>query len=314
MRVFARVVDAGSLAGAARALNLSAAAVTRQVTDLEDHLGARLINRSARGLALTETGELYLQRVQRILGDVDEAEALASAATAEPRGHLRVLVPPAFAVHQIAPRLPDFRERHPKVRLELAMPGPVETVDENFDLTIIVVVRQPLDGDFVARALARSEIVLCASPAYLARHGRPRHPLDLVDHEAMVPAFVREFSLSRRPRPDTAGETATLPVPGPVLTTPNVEMMLACACAGVGITGLPTFVAAEAVRDGRLEQVLPEWHLVDAHVHAAMPTRKHVPARTRAFLDFLLEAFGGGGDREAWPLPERSTRALRAEP
>src|SRR6218665_665908 len=159
MRVFARVVEEGSFAGAAREMNLSAAVVTRLVADLEDHLGARLLNRTTRRLALTDTGELYLDRVRQILTEVDEAEALASAATSEPRGHLRVLAPPAFAVHQIAKHLPKFRSMYPRVTLELASPGPVDTVDENYDVTITQVGREPLDGDFVARLLARSEVI-----------------------------------------------------------------------------------------------------------------------------------------------------------
>src|SRR5512147_1522923 len=120
MRTFARVIDAGSFAGAARELNLSPAVVTRLVADLEEHLGARLINRTTRRLALTDIGELYLERVRQILTEVEEAEALASAATSEPRGHLRVLAPPAFAVHQIAKHLPQFRKLYPRVTLELA--------------------------------------------------------------------------------------------------------------------------------------------------------------------------------------------------
>ena len=164
MRVFSRVVDEGSFARAARELNLSPAVVTRLVADLEEHLGSRLINRTTRRLSLTDTGELYLERVRHILPEVEEAEALATASTAEPRGHLRVLCPPAFAVHQIAKHLPKFRALYPRVTLELSVPGPVETVDENFDVSILTEGRRPLDGNYVARRLARSEVILCAAP------------------------------------------------------------------------------------------------------------------------------------------------------
>ena len=188
-------IDEGSFAGAARALNLSAAVVTRLVADLEEHLGARLINRTTRRLALTDTGELYLERVRHILTEVEEAEALATASTAEPRGHVRVLSPPAFAVHQLAKHLPKFRALYPRVTLELSVPGAVETVDENFDVSIVTEGRRPLDGSFVARRLARSEVILCASPEYLDRRGRPQHPNELLQHEAMVPNFLRELAL-----------------------------------------------------------------------------------------------------------------------
>src|SRR5882672_10675723 len=172
MRVFSRVIDAGSFAKAAREMNLSPAVVTRLVADLEEHLGARLINRTTRRLALTDIGELYLERVRVVLTEVEEAEALASSAASEPRGHLRVLAPPAFAVHQLAKHLPAFHELYPKVSIELSAPGPVETVDENFDVSLISVARRPLDGDFIARRLALSEVVVCASPEYLNRRGR----------------------------------------------------------------------------------------------------------------------------------------------
>src|SRR6202008_4812079 len=129
MRVFARVIDEGSFAKAARSLALAPAVVTRLVAELEEHLGARLINRTTRRLALTDIGEAYLERVRQILTEVEEAEALASTASSEPRGHLRVLAPPAFAVHQLAKHLPRFHAMYPRITIELSAPGPVETMD-----------------------------------------------------------------------------------------------------------------------------------------------------------------------------------------
>jgi DNA-binding transcriptional LysR family regulator len=301
MRVFARVIEAGSFAAAARQLNLSPAVVTRLLADLEEHLGARLINRTTRRLALTDIGEAYLERVRQIVAEVDEAEALASASTTEPRGHLRVLSPPAFAVHQIAKHLPAFRARYPKVSLELVVPGPVETVDESFDVSIISVVRKPLDGDFVARRLATSEVVLCASPEYLDARGRPNHPDDLRGHDAMVPGFTREVTF-RRGAFGTGGaepETVTLTMLQPALSTVHIDTMYASALAGLGVAGLPSFVVEDALMEHALERVLPQWHLFAATLYAGMPTRKYVPARTRVFLDFLVETFGGG-ERDPW--------------
>jgi DNA-binding transcriptional LysR family regulator len=301
MRAFARVIDAGSFAGAAREMNLSPAVVTRLVADLEEHLGARLINRTTRRLALTDIGEAYLERVRAILAEVEEAEALASAAASEPRGHLRVLSPPAFAVHQLAKHLPAFHAQYPRVTIELAAPGPVESLDETFDVTILSVARRPLDGDFVARRLARSEVIACASPAYLDRRGRPEHPAELTDHDAMMPAFLRELSFSRGVVGDDepAGDIVTLTPPRPVLGTTHIDMLYAAALHGLGIAGLPSFVAEDALREGVLERVLPQWRLFEARLYAAMPTRKHVPARTRAFVDFLVQVFGGE-DRDPW--------------
>jgi DNA-binding transcriptional LysR family regulator len=303
MRVFARVIDGGSFAAAARELNLSPAVVTRLVADLEEHLGARLINRTTRRLSLTDTGELYLERVRHILTEVEEAETLASAATAEPRGHLRVLCPPAFAVHQIAKHLPKFRALHPRVTVELSVPGPVETVDENFDVSILTEGRRPLDGVFVARRLARSEVILCAAPEYLDARGRPQHPKELAQHESMVPPFLRELTFHHGAWGDDepAGESVTF-VPGrAALSTIHTDTMYAAALAGLGITGLPSFVAEDALMEHALERVLPEWHLFTTTLYAGMPTRKHVPARTRVFIDFLVKTFGGE-DRDPWLL------------
>jgi DNA-binding transcriptional LysR family regulator len=299
MRVFCRVIDSGSFAAAAREMNLSPAVVTRLVADLEEHLGARLINRTTRRLALTDIGEAYLERTRQILTEVDEAEALASNASSEPRGHLRILAPPAFAVHQIAKHLPRFHALYPK--MELSAPGPVETVDENFDVSIIMVGRRPLDGDFVARRLARSEVIACASPEYLDKNGRPEHPQDLVLHEAMVPTFLREITFVRGNFGDDepSGESFTLTPHRPVLGTIHTDTAYAAALHGLGISGLPSFVVEDALLEHALERVLPEWHLLTFTLYAAMPTRKHVPARTRAFVDFLLQTFGGE-DTDPW--------------
>jgi DNA-binding transcriptional LysR family regulator len=301
MRVFSRVIDAGSFAAAARELNLSPAVVTRLIADLEEHLGARLINRTTRRLSLTDTGELYLERVRHVLTEVEEAEALASAATAEPRGHLRVLAPPAFAVHQIAKHLPKFRELYPRVSVELSAPGPIEAVDENFDVTILVEGRRPLDGSFIARRLARSEVIACAAPEYLDKRGRPQHPTDLAQHDAMLPSFIREVTWYRGHWGDDEpeGESVTLTPARPALSTTHTDTMYAAALAGMGITGLPSFVAEEALLEHALERVLPQWHLRSSTLYAGMPTRKHVPARTRAFVDFLVQVFGGE-DRDPW--------------
>jgi DNA-binding transcriptional LysR family regulator len=301
MRVFCRVIDSGSFAAAAREMNLSPAVVTRLVADLEEHLGARLINRTTRRLSLTDIGEAYLERTRQILTEVEEAEALASTASSEPRGHLRVLAPPAFAVHQIAKHLPKFHAQYPLVTIELSAPGPVETVDETFDVSIISVGRRPLDGDFIARRLARSEVIACASPEYLERNGRPEHPSDLALHEAMLPTFLREITFLRGAFGDDepGGESVTLVPHRPVLGTIHTDTLYAAALHGLGIAGLPSFVVEDALLEHALERVLPQWHLLTVTLYAAMPTRKHVPARTRAFLDFLVQTFGGE-DHDPW--------------
>jgi len=301
MRMFTRVIDEGSFAAAARSINVSPAVVTRLIAELEEHLGARLINRTTRRLALTEAGEAYLERVRHILIELEDAEALASASTVEARGTLRVLCPPAFAVHQLAKHLPAFRARHPKVTVELTAPGAVETVDDNFDVTILMEGRRPLDGSFIARRLARSEVIACASAEYLDLRGRPQHPLELETHEAMVPNFLREitFHTFAPGAPGGIGDSCTVTPRAAALTTVHTDMLYAAALAGLGITGLPSFVVEDALMEHALERVLPRWHLFMTTIYAGLPSRKHVPARTRAFIDFLVHVFGGE-DRDPW--------------
>lgn len=305
MRVFARVVDEGSFAGAARALDLAPAVVTRLVAELEEHLGARLMNRTTRRIALTEVGENYLDRVRRILADVDEAEALAQASVAEPRGPLRLLMPPAVAVHQIAKHLPRFHARYPLVTVEIVANGAVETVDDSFDLTILTT-RKPLDGNFIARRLARTEVITCASPEYLDRRGRPQHPSEMEAHDVLIPPLSelqRGITFYRGALGEDGSVAAEetyhgVPHRG-VLSTLNVDTNYAAALAGLGIAGLPSFVVEDALMEHALERVLPAWRLFSHTLWVCMPTRQHLPARTRVMLDFLLQIFGGE-DRDPW--------------
>ncbi len=306
MRVYARVVDEGGFAKAARALDLAPPAVTRIVADLEQHLKARLLNRTTRSIALTEVGEAYLEKVRSILVEIEESEALADASLREPRGHLRVLCPPSVAVHQLAKHLPRFAAAYPQVSIELHSPGPVETLDESYDLSIIGV-RRPLQGDFVARRLARSEVVTCASPDYLDRCGRPQHPRDLEQHDALVPPISElqrglTFVHAALGDDDGAAETHTVvPARRARLSSSHIDTMYAAALSGLGIAGLPSFVIEDALLENALERVLPEWRLFSTTLWVAMPSRKHVPARTRVFVDFLLEVFGGRDD-DPWLL------------
>lgn len=301
LRVFTQVIAEGSFAGAARVLDLAPAVVTRAIGDLEQHLGARLINRSSRSLALTDIGEAYLQRATQILADLDDADALAGAATSKPQGVLRVLCPPAFAAHQLAKHLPRFVQQYPQIHLEIATPGPVSAADENFDVSILSIGQQPMQGDFIARPLACSSFIICAAPQYLARRGCPQQPQDLIGHEGLLPAVSavrRELTLYRQTPQAGSAETdavntVTLPLPSPALSTTQIDLILAAALAGMGLAGLPTFVVEQALADGRLQRVLPEWRGVTLSLYAAMPTRKNVPARTRVFVDFLVDTFGG---------------------
>jgi DNA-binding transcriptional LysR family regulator len=298
MRVFTTIIDEGSFAKAAKRLDMAPAVVTRALTELEIHLGARLLNRTTRRLALTDVGEVYLLQAREVLALINQADARASTATTQLRGSLRVLCPPAFAVHQLAPLLPRFRRLYPHVELKLESPGAVNTAKDTVDVSIVSVVKNSLQGDFVARPLANSSFIACASPAYLNRCGRPQEPEDLIQHEGILPsvASVRhELTLHRWPLNSNGSESnsVTVLLPKLALATTHIDTIFAAAVSGLGIAGLPSFVAATGLRDGRLERVLPAWRGTTLQIFAAVPTRKHLPARTRAFIDFLVQAFRG---------------------
>ena len=317
MRVLAKVADEGSFAGVARVLDMAPAVVTRVIAELEEHLGARLMNRTTRRLSFTEAGDDYLQRARQILADVDEAAVRVANAVGEPRGHLRVLLPPALAVHQVVKNLGSFRRQYPQVTVELHSPGPVETMDDSFDLTIVAT-RRPLEGDFIARRLARTEVVMCASPEYLDVRGRPSHPNDLVDHDTLLPPISDlqrgiTFLAGGSGPDDAPAESVTLVPTRSVLSSTHIDTTYAGALHGLGIAGLPSFVLEDALLEHALERVLPAWRLFSITIWAAMPSRKHLPARTRVFLDFLIDLFGGedkdpwliaaGCETRPWPAP-----------
>ena len=307
MRVFARVIDEGSFAGAARALDLAPAVVTRLIAELEEHLGARLIQRTTRSLALSSVGERYLERVRHILADVDEAESQVQSVAESPQGHLRVMVPSSFAVHQLAKHLPAFHADYPDITLSLTSTIEFSGPDERHDITVMAL-RDAPEGDFIARRLARSEVILCAAPGYLDRTGRPETPQQLERHRLLLPptsmvqrdvTFVHE---DRRAAVRVSSPTR------PLLTTAHTDTLYASALAGLGITGLMSLVVEDALQEGALERVLPGWHAMSFGLWLTMPTRKHVPMRTRAFWDFLLHVFGGE-DRDPWQTRPRCSGA-----
>ena len=295
MRVFARVIDEGSFAAAARALDLAPAVVTRLVAELESHLGARLLNRTTRRLALTEIGQAYLQRVRTILTEVDEAESLAASQAAEPAGHLRVYIPPSISVW-LAGRLGSFRQAYPGITLDWISPASAGGLDEGCDVSVLMSLQtEQLEGGFVARALARTDVVICATPAYLAQHGHPRTPAELAQHDCLVavsPISPREWFVRV--------EGAALPM-RVALTSNHVETLKAAALAGMGVVALPSYMLVDALRAGTLVRLLADVPVQRNYVvHAAYPSRQYLPARTRVFMDFLVNCFGGSLERDPW--------------
>mgnify|MGYP003576623268 CR=1 FL=1 len=313
MRMFVTVVDEGGFSSASRATDTTPASVTRLIADLEHHLGVRLLNRTTRRISLTSIGEQYLAKARLILSEIEESEALVSIAHKEPQGTTRLKVPAPFAVHQLAKVMPRFAARYPKVTVEVSASGFGNTeVDETYDLTILAT-RGELDGDFIAKRMASTELILCAAPSYLDRHGRPNHPEELCKHSVLMThggAHQQLVFFSAHPASSataTAGVALSSPS-GSSLTTASADLAYAGALWGRGIWGLPSFVVEDAILENALERVLPDWKLFDLTLWICMPSRKHVPARTRALVDFLLGEFSEAGNDPWLPVAGCPTR------
>ncbi|MES2584604.1 MAG: LysR family transcriptional regulator [Pseudomonadota bacterium] len=289
MRVFQRVVDDGGFAAAARALDMSPATVTRLFGDLEQHLGARLMQRTTRKLALTEAGEVYLLRVRSILNEIDDAESAVGTSTQELQGTVHVLASPVLASYFLAPHIANWRRQHPKVALEIAVdPFPQRRVDE-FDVTFMAV-DEEYDGNVVARPLASTEWILCAAPSYLERAGIPQQPQDLQHHDFLK--FPRQQGggvSNRRLRLlpiSYPGEPVEVDMPV-ALQSVSMDLLYRATLDGAGIAVLSRLLVAPHLASGALVQVLPDWIHGRLTVYAAVPSRKLIPARTRAFLTFI---------------------------
>ena len=292
LRAFQKVADEGGFAAAARAMDVSAAAVTRLVADLEDHLGTRLLQRTTRRVALTDAGEALLARSRHILQDVDDAFALTQSHTTELSGVLRVLAPPVLATNIVAPLVPSFRARYPQITLDLHVETALELPIEEHDITLVGSTEH-LGEQVVARLVASSEAVVCASADYVARHGLPQTPHDLAQH-----ACLRLRTPGARPavwrliHPHEGDRVVEQEV-APAFVADHTDTLLRATLAGAGISSQPLELIAEHLCRGELVRVLAPWITARLDLYAALPTRKFMPARTRVFLDHLIEQMRG---------------------
>lgn len=297
MRVFQRVVEEGSFAGAARALDLSPAVVTRLVADLEQSLGTRLLQRTTRKLSLTEAGNEYGARLHSILQEIDEAEMAAAAHSKDLQGTVRVLSTPTMASYFIAPNIARWRERQPRLMLDLAIdPLPLARL-EAYDLAILAA-DEGFDANVVARPLGTSNMILCAAPSYLKRTGPPRHPEELQQHAYLRPAQLPgQDPAGRRLRLEAAAPEGAAPqaievAVQPVLRSQSFDVLLRAGLDGAGFLAASELIVRPFLAQGQLVQVLPGWILGRVTAYAALSTRKFMPAKTRALLDFLVERAG----------------------
>lgn len=288
MRVFEKVVTEGGFAAAARALDMSPPVVTRLVAELEHHLGTRLLQRTTRRMSLTEAGQAYLGRVRNILQDIDEADAVAMSHTQEMAGLLRLHAPPVMATYMVAPLIAEFRRQHPRVAIEMDVETVKELPIEDYDLTLFGA-DDSFDADVVARRVVDSDAILVASPAYAREHGLPQAPQELAQHACLkLKTPAGRSRVWRLWRDGETGEAVEVEVQ-PVLLANHTDTLLRCALDGGGITSTAMDLAVGPLSRGELVRVLSPWITGRLSVYAALPSRKFIPQRTRAFLDFLVE-------------------------
>lgn len=287
MRVFAKVVEQGSFARAGQVLDLSNAVVTRLVADLEDHLGTRLLNRTTRRLSLTETGSAYLERVHQILREIDDAEAVASARAGKAAGTLRVYTHPGFQ-GQLARLLNEYAAQYPDVVLDVtASDKTPDLVAEGYDVGIFINF-QKVDASMIARQLASSSVLLCASPGYVARHGAPETIEDIARHACL--SFSYSQLLHGCPSQANIAENARPPIRSRVISNSG-DLLRECALAGMGLMFRPSFALADDIVSGRLVRLLGDRCLGKLGVSLVYPSRRLVPAKVRSFLNFMVEQF-----------------------
>jgi DNA-binding transcriptional LysR family regulator len=295
--VFAKIVGTGSLSAAARDLGMSPAVVSRRLAALEARLGVRLVNRTTRSLHLTDEGAAYYETCTRVISEIEEADAAVSAGRAEPRGVLRVALPASFGNQHVAPLVPPFARRYPDVQVALSLSDrTVNVVEEGFDLAIRIA--DLADSSLAARKLAPNRRVVCASPEYLRRHGAPRTPDDLVHHNCLATDFAMNWDYH-----DPDGRPASVRVTGRYACD-NWEVLREWAVAGLGIALKSTWDVRRHLEDGSLVTLLPGYTFAtDVAIYAVYPHRRHLPAKTRAFIEFLAESFG---PEPYWDRPEKS--------
>ncbi len=292
IQVFAQVVESGSFARAADRLSLSTSAASRHVADLESHLQTRLLNRTTRRVSLTESGRAFYERSVQLLADLAEAEQEASSAAVVPRGTIRLTTSVNFGVRHVAPAIAEFLARHPEVRFDVSLADRVvDLVEEGFDLAIRI--GPPGADNLVARKLGETRLVPCASPQYLAQHGAPKTPEELARHNCFTYEYVSTRHVWRFR--DHAGTEHAVRVAGS-LHSNNGDLLAEAAAQGAGIVFEPAFIVGPEVRAGRLVPLLQDYVTPPVPIYALYPSRKHLSAKVRRFVDFLAERFSQAQD------------------
>ena len=295
--VFVAVVEEGSFAAAARRIGVTKSAVSKRISQLETRLGVQLLHRSTRKLSLSEAGEQYFAHAIQSLAAAQDAEDAVAQLQGAPQGRLRINTPMSFGRLHIAPLVPDFLAAYPGVGVDMVMDDRVvDMVEGGFDLAIRV--RTLEDSALIARKLAPCHNLLCAAPSYLKKHGTPKHPDDLQEHNCLQYAYASTIHTWRFEEKNNGG-IVNLDVTGNYQVN-NSEALRQALVAGVGIARLPTFIASADITAGRLVPLLPDYKLPSQIIYAVFPERRHLPAKVRVFIDYLVEKIGG--DQPYWDL------------
>jgi DNA-binding transcriptional LysR family regulator len=295
--VFAAVVEAGSFTKAGERLNLSKSAVSKQITKLEERLGAQLMNRTTRRLNLTEVGQAFYERCQRIVAEAEEAELAVTRLQVDPRGILRLSAPVSFALEHLGRALPDFMARYPDLKVDMECADrTVDLVEEGFDLAVRI--GRLRDSSLIAKRVASIRRAVLASPDYWEAHGKPKHPDELAEHRCLTYAYMQTAQSWEFKDPES-GKPFSVTVNSCPMHANNGHVLAEAALAGQGVVFSPTFIRGQAIRDGLLEPALVEYEAEPIGIHAVYPPNRHLSAKVRAFIDFLAARFAG--PEETWP-------------
>jgi LysR family transcriptional regulator, transcriptional activator for dmlA len=288
---FSALASAGSLSAAARELGITTPAVSKHLALMESRLGVLLVNRTTRRMSLTPEGELYLESARRILGEIDGMEEALGVAKATPKGLLRVNATLGFGRSHVAPLISRFIRRYPLVQVQLQLSvNPSPLTDDSFDVCIRF--GAPPDARVIARHIAPNRRLLCAAPAYLARHGTPKVPNDLTRHNCIgIRQGEEAYGVWRLAAGRAKNATTTAVKTRGNLSTNDGEIAVNWALDGHGILMRAEWDIDRYLKSGRLVQVLPQFYTPDADIHAVYPQRHQLAARVRAFVDFVALSF-----------------------
>ena len=289
MGAFIRVVEAGSISGAADRLGVAKSAVSRRLKELEAHLGVELFHRTTRSMNLTDTGRAFYHQSVRILDDVLEAELATSQAHGTLKGSLKIALPSTFGLMHMGPAINEFSQAHPQIEFDLDFNDrEVDLIQEGFDLAIRIA-NLP-DSSLIARRLAPIQMVMCASPAYLEQMGVPQSPDELKEHQCLVYSLLRDFEYWHLT--DSSGRDTRVKI-HPTLKASTGEFLKDAAVEGRGIILVPSFIAYKEIESGTLVPVLEDYKTPQIDAYAIYPQTRHHSRRVRAFVDFLVKRFEG---------------------